>query len=204
MAALVLGLLVSNAKSTFDDETSSFSQLGLNFVMLDRTLAQYGEEAQPAREQLKRTVTQTIDTLWPTDPAADAARIDDAKISAEGTTLFQMLRKLSPHDESQQTLKSAALQLATDLTRDRWRLSQDSDGSLPIPFLVVLAFWLALLFGSFGLFSPRNPIAIAAIVICAASVAGAVFLIVDLDEPFHGLIKVTPTALQDALSKMGK
>ena len=204
MAALVLGLLVSNAKSSFDDESASFRELALNVVMLDRTLAHYGEDAQPARAQLKRTIAQTIETLWPGEPAAKSSHIDDEKISAEGTTLYQLLRKLVPHDESQQSLKAAALQLTTDLTRDRWRLSQNSDGSLPVPFLVVLALWLALLFGSFGLFSPRNPIAIAAMVVCAASVAGAVFLIVDLDQPFHGLIKVSPTSLQDSLSKLGK
>ena len=84
-------------------------------------------------------------------------------------------RKLSPRDDSQTGLKTQALQLCNELMRDRWRLSQSSDGSLPTPFLVVLAFWLAVLFSSFGLFSPRNPLAFAAILICAASVAGVSF-----------------------------
>lgn len=204
MAALVLGLLVSNAKSSFDDENANFRELALNVVMLDRTLASYGPEAEPARAHLKRTIEQTLESLWPQNPAAEPATLADTKITTEGTALVESLRKLAPHDDSQQSLKTSALQLSTDLTRDRWRLSQATESSLPIPFLVVLAFWLALLFGSFGMFAPRNALAFAAMVVCAASVAGAVFLIVDLDQPFHGIVKISPAALQDSLAKLGR
>jgi hypothetical protein len=204
MAALVLGLLVSTAKSSFDEEVNNFRQLSLNFVVLDRTLANYGQDAGPARAQLKRTIAQTVDSLWPERPTGESSRIDDVRITAEGSALVDAIRGLSPHDESQQTLKSASLQLCTELMRDRWRLSQKSESSLPLPFLVVLAFWLAVLFGSFGLFSPRNALAFAALVVCAASVAGAVFLIVDLDQPFDGLVKVSSSSLRDAFSKLGK
>lgn len=204
MAALVLGLLVSNAKSSFDDENASFRELALNVVMLDRTLAQFGDAGQPARTHLQATIEQTVSSLWPKDPTAKSSTIDDARITAEGLALRESLKHLAPQDDTQQTLKSSALQLSTDLTRDRWRLSQTGEGSLPLPFLIVLTFWLSLLFGSFGLFAPRNLVAFAAIVVCAASVAGAVFLVVDLDEPFHGLVKVSPAALEDALSKLGK
>jgi len=203
MAALVLGLLVSAAKSSFDEETSGFRQLALNAVLLDRTLAQFGEDARPARDQLKRTIAQTVDSLWPDDPA-ESSRIDDAKITAEGSALIDALRGLSPHDESQRALKAQTLQLSSELMRDRWRLSQGNEESLPAPFLVVLAFWLAVLFGSFGLFAPRNALAFAALLVCAASVAGAVFLIVDLDQPFDGLVKVSSSSLRDALSKLGQ
>lgn len=204
MAALVLGLLVSTAKSTFDEQTNTFRQLALNVVLVDRMLAQYGEEAIPARTQLKRMTAQTIETLWPADPTQLSAKIDDVKITAEGTALSKALRELAPRDDFQQEIKSGTLDLSMALTRDRWRLSQSVEGSLPIPFLVVLAFWLAVLFGSFGMFSPRNVIAIAAILVCAASVAGAVFLIVDLDQPFDGLVKVSSASLRDALAKLGK
>lgn len=204
MAALVLGLLVSAAKSSFDGETNSFRELALNVVLLDRTLAQFGDEAQPAREQLKRTTAQIIESLWPEDRGTEAGTIGDDKITQEGTALLDALRKITPHDEGQQTLKSGAMQLSTELARDRWRLSQTTEGSLPRPFLVVLAFWLAVLFGSFGLFSPRNALTMAALLVCAASVACAVFLIVDLDQPFDGLVKVPSTSLRDALSKLGR
>ena len=83
MAALVLGLLVSTPKSSFDEETSGFRQPGLDMVLLDRTLAQFGEEAKPVRAQLQRTVEQTIASLWP-ENEAESSRIDDVKITTEG------------------------------------------------------------------------------------------------------------------------
>jgi len=203
MAALVLGLLVSGAKSTFDDESDNFKQLGLNFVLMDRTLAQFGEGSEPAREHLKRTVAQTIDTLWPAAQTQKGA-LDDARITVEGVGLYDALRELKPADDDQRSLRDQALQLNTELTRDRWRAIQPSDGSLPMIFLVVVACWLAVLFASFGLFAPQNKLALASLFICAASVAGAMLLIVDLDQPFDGLIQVSSAPLQDALSKLGR
>ncbi len=203
MAALVLGLLVSGAKSSFDDESENFKQMALNIVLMDRTLAQFGEGSQPAREHLKHTVAQTIDTLWPATEAPKGT-LDDAKITVEGFGLHQSLRELKPADDDQRSLRDQALQLSTELTRDRWRAIQPSDGSLPMVFLVVVACWLAVLFASFGLFAPRNKLALASLFICAASVAGAMLLIVDLDQPFDGLIQVSSAPLQDALSKLGR
>jgi hypothetical protein len=211
MAALILGLLVSSAKSSFDEESNSFRELALNVVLLDRKLAHFGDEAAPARAQLKRTVEQTLDSLWPEQAPGQGAEqvvakspgIDDRKITAEGAATLEALRQLPAHDDMQKMYKTEALQLSSDLAKDRWRLSQSTDGSLPPTFLVVLAFWLSVLFGSFGLFSPRNLLAFAALVVCAASVAGAVFLIVDLDQPLDGLVRVSSSSLRDALSKLG-
>ncbi len=73
-----------------------------------------------------------------------------------------------------------------------------------MPFLVVLAFWLAVIFGSFGLFSPGNGVIIAAFFVCALSAAGAVFLIEDLNEPSGGLIQVSSAPLRNAIAQLGQ
>lgn len=203
MAALVLGLLVSSAKASFDDESDNFRQLALSVVLLDRTLDQFGEASQPAREHLKRTVNQTIATLWPAE-SAQAGKLDDARITIEGVGLHEALQQLPQADEIQHSLKDQALQLSSDMMRDRWRAMQPSDGSMPTVFFIVVACWLAVLFASFGLFAPCNKLALASLVVCAASVAGAMLLIVDLDQPFDGLVKVSSAPLQDALSKLGR
>jgi hypothetical protein len=201
MTALVLGLLVSSAKSSFDQESDNFRQLALNVVLLDRTLDHYGAEARPVRDRLKSTVAQTINVLWPTE-SMSSGKLNDASITVEGAALYDSLRKLSPGDESQRSMKEQALQLSTELMRDRWRANQSTEGSLPTIFLVVVAFWLAVLFTSFALFSPRNKLTVAALLICAASVAGAVLLIVDLDQPFDGLVTVPSAPFREALSQL--
>jgi hypothetical protein len=203
MAALVLGLLIGGAKSSFESKRSGFRELSTSVVLLDRSLAHYGADAKQARAQLRRTVASLIDRLWPTD-GSQPSSLDDATITAEGSALFDAIRSLAPADEAQRGAQAQALQISADLARTRWQLSLQDDSSLPTPFLVVLAFWLFVLFGSFGLFSPRNATALAVLFVCALSVAGAVFLIVDLDQPFDGLIQVSSVPLRDAQAQLGK
>jgi hypothetical protein len=203
MAALVLGLLVGAAKTSFDAQTSGFQQLSTNIILLDRTLARYGPSSKPAREQLRAAVAATIERLWPA-AGSSSGGLGDAKLTADASTLYDSLRNLDPQDDSQRTLKSQALELGADLARNRWQLSQPNTGSLPLPFLAVLAFWLFVLFTSFGLFSPWNGTVITVLFVCALSVAGAVFLTVDLDQPFEGLLQVSSAPLRGALAQLGK
>jgi hypothetical protein len=203
MAALVLGLLVGTAKSSFDAQTSGFQQMATNLILLDRALSHYGPEAKPAREQLRDTVSSMLERLWPASGSRSGG-LDDATITADAGVLYDSIRNLSPQDDVQRSIQSQALQIGADLARNRWQLSQPDDGSLPIPFLAVLAFWLFVLFSSFGLFSPPNATVISVLLVCALSVAGAVYLIVDLDQPFEGLLQVSSASLRGALAQLGK
>ncbi len=203
MAALVLGLLVGTAKSSFDAQTTGFQQLATNIILLDRTLAHYGPDAKQARDQLRIAVSSTIHRLWPGDDSHSGG-LADATITAGATELYDSIRSLSPQDNLQRSLQARALQIGDDLARNRWQLTQPDDNSLPIPFLVVLIFWLFVLFFSFGLFSPPNATVVTVLFVCALSVAGAVFLIVDLDQPFEGLLQVSSAALRSALAQLGK
>jgi hypothetical protein len=76
--------------------------------------------------------------------------------------------------------------------------------SIPVPFLVVLVFWLCIIFASFGLFAPRNGTVIAAFFVCALSVSGAIFLILELDQSFEGLLQVSGAPLRAALAQLGQ
>ena len=76
--------------------------------------------------------------------------------------------------------------------------------SIPVPFLVVLVFWLCIIFASFGLFAPRNGTVIAVLLVCALSVSGAVFLILELDRSFEGMMQVSGEPLRQALARLGK
>ena len=203
MAALVLGLLVSAAKTSFDAQTRGFQQLSTNVILLDRILAHYGPGAKHARDELREAVTSTIERLWPA-PGSASRGLGDSRITAASSALYDSIRRLSPQNETEQSLKTDALAMGADLARNRWQLSQPNDGSLPVPFLVVLAFWLFVLFVSFGLFSPPNGTVIAVLFVCALSVAGAVFLMVDLDEPFEGLLQVSSAPLRSALGHLGE
>jgi len=69
---------------------------------------------------------------------------------------------------------------------------------------VVVVFWLTIIFGSFGLLAPRNATVVAVLFLCALSVAGAIFLILEMDQPFEGLMKISSAPLRYALSQLGQ
>jgi hypothetical protein len=73
-----------------------------------------------------------------------------------------------------------------------------------MPFLVVMVFWLAVIFASFGLFAPRNATVIATLFVCALSVSGAIFLILELDSPFSGLLQISDAPLRNAIAHLGQ
>jgi len=203
LAALVLGLLVASAKSSFDAQRTGLQQISANFVVLDRALAKYGPETSQARESLRRLVEHMIE-LRSQGPEAGSSSLSSASLTAEGGKLYDRIRELTPKNESQKWLQSQAVGLSGDFARTRWLLSEQQDSAIPTAFLVVVVFWLAALFVSFGMFSKPNSVVMTTLLICALSVAGALFLIVELDRPDSGLIRISSAPLRNALSRLGQ
>jgi len=199
MAALVLGLLVASAKSSFDSKSGEFAQMSANVILLDRVLVHYGPEADEARDLLHGSITHAFDEiLHEISSDAEQAR---AMAGAEG--FYDKIQKLSPKNEAQRALMGQAIKISADLAQTRWLLFAQRGSSIPTPFLVVLVFWLTILFASFSLFAPPNPTVIATLLVCALSVSGAIFLILELDRPFDGLIQISTVPLNKALEQLG-
>src|SRR5262245_18957446 len=177
IAALVLGLLIASAKGSFDAQRNGLAQLSANVILLDRILAHYGPETKEAREQLRQNVVTMINLYWTED--RDHAGPSEPNVAAE--SLYERIQGLAPHTDGQRSLQAAALKTAVDMAQSRLLLSAQKSSSVPMPFLVILVFWLALLFVSFSMFAQPNATGILALLFCALSVAGAIFLILELD-----------------------
>ena len=203
LVALIIGLLVSSSKSSFDQTSASITQGGAKIITLDHILARYGPETRGVRELLSRTVADGIDRIWPTD-GVHKTDLPGAENVAGMEDVYDKIRDLSPKHESQQFLKGQAQQLAADLMQSRWMLIEQSHNSLPPVFLGVLTFWLTVLFTGFGLLAPRNLTVLTGLFICALSMAGAIFLILELNRPLEGAIKVSSAPLRKALTFIGK
>ena len=201
MAALVLGLLIASAKSTYDTRRSQLLQVSADVILLDRLLANYGPETKETRALLQRSVTVALAQFWP-ENGSQSVKIDRRTSSVEA--LFDNIQRLSPQSDAQRFLQSQALTMVLDLGRTRVLLFEQLDSSIPVPFLIVLVFWLAIIFASFGLFAPPNATVIAAFFVCALSVSGALFLILQLDRSFEGLIQVSSAPLRAALAQLGQ
>ena len=201
MAALILGLLVAAAKSAYDTEKNEVIQMAAKIVFLDRVLANYGPESADTRVVLRRMVEGSLSRIWPEERPQNA-RLDPIGSGAE--EVQKALQKLTPRNDVQVSLKSQAVGVASDLGQLRWLLFEQSGSSIAMPLLIVVIAWLAIIFASWGLFAPFNSIAIAALLLAALSVSGAIFLILELDQPFDGLIQISSGPMRNALAHLGK
>ena len=200
MTALVLGLVTASAKSSFDSMDASVKQSAAQVLALDRLLARYGPETGEIRKGLKQTIGVRIDVIWPRDASAQV-EIDPTRsglVAVNEGLVDAELRTLKPRDDVQRTLLARAVDVSETLLASQWSSSTHSGASIPLPFLVILLFWLTITFTSFGLFAPRNALVVTVFFVCAVSVASAVFLVLELDGPFDGLIKVSAEPLRFA------
>jgi hypothetical protein len=207
LSALVLGLLISFAKGDFDAQTKVVREFAADLILLDRVLRQYGPETGEARDLLRRYTALKIALTWPEGNARGdvrgGPRLDDPAALALLEGVQAKLLELAPPGEAQRWLQSRALQLGGELAEERWLLAAESEGSVPRPFLAVLVFWLAVLFAGFGLFAPRHATVVAALLVGALSLAAAVFLILEMDRPFEGLVRVSAAPMRAALARLG-
>ncbi len=203
MAALVLGLLVGSAKSSFDALNDGVKQFGAKLILLDRVLGNYGPEAKGMREDLLRNVIALNELIWPTAKtgASNMAAVEQSR----GMEAIQdQIRDLKPGNEKQRALQSQALQITGDMLQSRWMMIEHIQNALPWPFFVVVVFWLTMLHLTFGLLAPRNGTVIAVLIVCALSVSGALFLINEMNHPVDGMIKISNAPLLKALDHLGK
>lgn len=203
LTALVLGLLVSSAKSSFDTANTAIVQSAAKFVMLDRALAHLGPQAAPTRVQLKSGLEDGIERIWPSRDGSESA----VKALEQGTSIDlvqEQVRSMTSSTDSERQWLSQAQQLSNDLAQQRWLVIEQSQAPLPHLFLVILVGWLTLLFITFGLYSPRNGTVFAALFIGAISISAAIFLVLELNKPLDGSIRVSDAPMMNALEHMGK
>lgn len=197
MAALILGLLVASASNAYDTEKSEITQMAAKIAFLDGVLINYGPDARPARRLLRRTVQESIARIWsddtgePTDPASDWSQ-----------GLPKAIQILAAENDAQRTFRAQAADLVAELGQLRWLLFEQESGSTSHLLLAVVVAWLAIIFGSVGLFSPRNATAVVALLLAAISVSGAILLILEFDRPFDGLIKISDGPMVNALQHL--
>jgi len=92
--------------------------------------------------------------------------------------------------------------LTQDVAQTRLLLFAQTTNSIPMPFLVVLIFWLTIIFASFSLFAKPNAIIIGSLLVFALSAAGAIYLVLELGQPFVGLMQISSAPLRNALAPL--
>lgn len=199
LVALVIGLLVSAANASFDQANAGVTQAGAKIILLDRLLVRYGPATAEIRSRLRQSVAASIERVWPitAGPKGGVGAIE------EGTALEdiqEIIRQLAAKDEMSRSIQSQAFDVCKGLSESRWLMIEQAQTPTPAVFLVMLIFWLTVLFTGLGMLAPGNATTYFCLAICAVSMAGAILLILEMNRPMEGMIRVSPAPLYKALS----
>jgi hypothetical protein len=199
MSALVLGLLIASAKGEYDAQKNDMRQLSANIVQLDRLLASYGPEAREARAELRTNLIAVHRRIWP-ESETQSADLDPAASRGQANEFYETVQNLSPNTDSQHRVQEAALQLTSSIFQTRMLMFEQLGGAVSWPLLAVLISWVTMLFLGFGMFARPHATMVVTLVIGAFSVASAVFLIIELSQPYQGFMRIPDTAFRSAMA----
>ena len=202
LTSLVLALMLSSANSSFSVNAGIVKKLSSDLVHLDHLLRIYGPEAGAARRDLRAYASGKNEELFPVSGASSTANRETAdRLDA----LLDAVLSLSPADRRQTTLVAQAQAIVTNIYAERWLLWENPGTTVPLPFLFVMIFWLALVFASFGLFAPVNVTVLTSFFLSSLAVTGAILMILELGEPMrHSLLQVSGEPLRRGLLEIGR
>jgi len=200
LTALVLGLLISSGYSSYQTRQAELQQLSVHLYQIDRALVRFGPEATPQRDKLRQLLATNIARIWPINGQVPTR---DISTQRDVDALYESIEGLSANTDRQRPSQTKALELLED-SRAGWRLlAAQSESALSRPVLVILLTWLIFLFFGFGMFAYSNTTVFVALTVGALSVAGAVFLVIEMNQPYGGWMQISAAPLRAALSEMG-
>lgn len=203
MSAVVLALLFASTRTSYEATNSNVSQLTARLIELDHVLREYGPEGQVLRPILREDVIAIVDSIWQDDTAGARRTPTDVPVTQEVAVLGKV-RQLVPANPMQANLQVRALQIGNDLEKIRLTLLAQPPDSISRPFVTVLVLWLCFIFASFSMSSKPNATLVFVLVVCAVAASSAIYLILELGQPFDGLLQIPNNAVRDALATLPK
>ena len=201
LSAVLISLMITSAKSSYDTQDAQFRRLAAYLVETDQLLVQYGPETIQIRILMRQAVPAAIDRIWREERSASQDSAFTAASLAE--QINGAIALLSPANDAQRALKRRIEEASAEIARTRLLMFADGGAAIPIPFLLILIFWLAVVFASYSLYVEPGRIVIAALLVFALSISSALFLVADLSQPFIGLMQLPKEQLRHMLGPLG-
>lgn len=201
LTALVLGLLLAAGKSSFENMSDQAQASAVKLVLLDQQLRQLGSAAEPARNLLRETVSARVAEIWGNDALpSPATRVP----RAHAIEFQRTLAALAPSDEARHRAWSKAVEISDELAEVGFLSRIHARSQLTAPLLVVIFFWLGVISIGLNIYAPRNATVVTLNVVTAFSIAGAIFLFLEMDQPYGGILKISPAPLRAALVQLAQ
>jgi len=201
LSALVLGLLIASAQSSYNSQVEALEKMGANVVEMDRFLALYGPETADARDLERQSVVQLHARVWSTGGMSREA-ISTSRGPTPVYKLYRDLASLEPKNEAQRFALNRAMELGDEIGLTRMLMYEQAGTMISPPFLVILIFWISALFLGFGLLARFNATLVVVLFVGALSVSGAILLILELHNPYRGLIQLSDAPIREALAQL--
>ena len=201
LASLVLGLLIATAKTSYDTTDQSIRGYATELILLDETFRDYGRTAAAPRDLLRQYTTQLLADFWP-NSGGQPVVLDNQVAGSMMEHIREAVRALKPIDEGQRWLQDQALQISTSLLRQRWLMIEQAGTKIQPIVLVILVLWIGFIFATFALNAPRNATVVAAFFICSFAIGGSIYLILEMDSPLNGPMKISSWPMANALAHM--
>jgi len=202
LLALVLGTLIGSAYGFFAGQKANVETLAARSIQLDMAFKQFGPEAEPLRAGMRAALGQAYKAIWIEDLDPRSYPVANIVKSFEG--LNQGVAQLQAKTP-EQTAALPTINLSVGII-EQTRILMSLQLASPIswPLLGVVVSWAMLLFAGYGVLARLNATAVSAAFIGAFAVGSAVFLILELNQPFNGLFRLPASAMEQALSVLDK
>jgi hypothetical protein len=199
LLALVLGLLIWTAYGVFSIQQTELQTIAARALEFDLEMRQYGPEGDKAREILRRDLVWAHEQFWGTEETASAAYDASFKAMGDMSSYFDSLQPKTP---AQTQLLGDARHNYSFIGENRLLMSMQAETPVSWPLIYAVTAWSCLMFGGMGLLSRPNGTTATMLVLGAASVALAIFLILEFNKPYTSSIRVSPVALEQAIVQL--
>jgi hypothetical protein len=203
LLALVLGTLVGNTYASYARQKSELETMASRAMLVDQALAEYGSEAQPVRNLMKQALDQSHNLFW-RGGDADPAQLKAEVAFKRWEQVASALDGLDPKTPAQKDALAGAKANFAQMEQTRLLMSLQLSSSVAWSLVTSVIIWSMFLFCGFGVLSGANPTTIIALAFGAISVASAMFLILDLTQPYSGVFRVPASSLEQAIEAIGK
>ena len=205
LLALVLGTLIGSAFSFYSTQKTEMETFSSRALQLDLALAEYGPETAAARSGMKETLTMVRQMLWwRGEPGVMQPDFTVAAPLKHLRTMDEYVASLEPKTPAQKQFQAAAAAHAGAMEQTRLLISLQLASPVSWPLVMIVVSWAMILFCGFGVLSRINATTVVALGFGAFAVGSALFLILELSQPFTGVFRLPSAAIDQMLASLDK
>jgi hypothetical protein len=203
LLALVLGLLVFTAFSVFTTQQAEAQSLGPVIIELDVILEEYGPESARGRVGLRDALGRSRKRFFgDLKHGPQAHTFEETRATMHWMNTY--FDSLSPSTERQRQLLTSARDLAKKFAETQMLMARQLANPFPPYVLVVVVCWASALFLGNGLVATPNAVSVLAHLAGATAIGSAIFLILELSQPYSGVVRLSSAGLDRLMQVLGE